>query len=156
MEYNSWGANIVIEENYIDANGLMTEGLLDEGGRPLDVYPAHSHQPEPYSPGWGHGVKLEDCSGVTVRDNTIIANSECGVEIRNARGILLEGNVVSSNRIGVSVMGYDETSLVREFSPLAREDAGESQVTARGNSVFNNPEGDWDVEEGSEVLSEQG
>ena len=154
VEYNSWGANIVIEDNYVDMNGLMTEGLLDEGGRPLDIYPSHGHQPEPYTPGWGHGVKFEDCSGITVRDNVIISNVECGIEIRNARDIVLENNIVTSNRVGVSIMGYDEGSRLREFSPLSEEDAGTSQVSGIDNSVFDNLDGDWHVDEGSELFSD--
>jgi len=151
VEYNSWHANIVIEDNYIDANGLMTEELLDDDGRPLGVYPSHEHQPEPYSPGWAHGIKLEDCSGVTIRDNVVVHNVECGVDIRNARDVVLEGNIIAYNRLGVSIMGYDEASLHREFSPLSEADAGESRVSGMDNSVSDNPDGDWRVEEGSEL-----
>ena len=156
VEYNSWGANIIIEDNYVDLNGLLTEELLDEIGRPLDVYPSHGHQPDPYTSGWGHGVKLEDCSGITVRNNVIISNVECGIDIRNAVDIVLENNIVTSNRVGISIMGYDEGSLLREFSPLSEEDAGTSQVSGIDNSVFDNSDGDWHVEEGSELFSDNG
>lgn len=148
VEYNSWGANIVIEGNYIDYNGLLTEERLDGEGRPKDTYPTHDHQPEPYSPGWGHGVKLEDCSGVTVRGNIIVSNKESGIDIRNARNITLEENTIALNRIGVSIMCFHESSLTREFSPLSPEDAGASTVEAMGNTVLGNLVEDWYVEEG--------
>lgn len=149
IEYNSWGANIVIGGNYIDGNGLLNQGVLDEEGRPTKIYPAHSHQPEPYFPGWGHGVKLEDCSGVTVKGNTIVGNAGNGIDVMNARDIALEGNTVSGNLIGISIAGYHEGSLTREFSPLLPEDAGHSQVTWKDDSIYDNLEEDMLVEEGS-------
>jgi len=148
VEYNSWGSNIVIEDNYIDCNGLLTEERLDGEGRLWDTYPSHGHQPEPYSPGWGHGVKLEDCSGVTVRGNVIVSNAESGVDIRNARDITLEENTITLNRIGVSIMCFHESSLTREFSPLSPEDAGASTVEDMGNTVLGNLVENWYVEEG--------
>jgi hypothetical protein len=37
VEYNNWAANIVIEENYIVDNGLLTNELLDAEGRPTGL-----------------------------------------------------------------------------------------------------------------------
>ena len=155
VEYNSWGANIVIEDNYIDDNGLLTEEILDEEGRPERLYPAHDHQPEAYALGWGHGVKLEDCSGVIVRGNAIISNAGNGVDIKNARNVTLEENTMALNRIGLSVMGYQESSLHREHSPISPEDAGVSIVTVRSNRIFDNAEGALYVEEGSQLREEE-
>ncbi len=148
VEYNSWGANIVIEGNYIDHNGLLTEDILDGEGRPKDTYPSHDHQPEPYSQGWGHGVKLEDCNGVTVRGNVVVSNEESGIDIRNARNITLDENTIALNRVGVSITSFHESSLTRRFSPLSPEDAGASHVEAAGNTVLGNLVEDWCVEEG--------
>jgi len=152
VEYNSWNANIVIEGNYIDRNGLLVEDILEDG-RPTSVYPAHSHQPEPYSAGWGHGIMLEDCCGVTVARNVIVSNVESGIDVKNARDIVVENNTIALNRVGVYVAGYQESSLIRDFSPLALVDSGFSEVTKARNSVFLNVEEDWLVEEGSTVSS---
>jgi parallel beta-helix repeat protein len=152
VEYNSWGANIVIEDNYIADNGLLTDELLDEEGRPTGVYPSHPHQPEPYAEGWKHGVKLEDCSGVALVNNTIVGNAGSGVDCVNARDVTLVGNMVSGNEVGVSVRPYDEGSLIREFSPLLEEGAGASSISIRGNIIENNVVDDWYVVEGCTVI----
>lgn len=151
VEYNSWGANIVIQGNHIVNNGLLTEELLDEKGRPKSLYPRHPHQPEPYAEGWKHGVKLEDCSGVTLVNNTITGNAGSGVDCVNARDILVTGNVVTGNEFGVSVKPYDEGSFYREFSPLNAGDAGASSISAMGNIVEKN-EHDWYVGEDCTVI----
>jgi len=151
VEYDSWGANIVIEDNYIDDNGLLTEETLDEEGRPERLFPAHGHQPEPYTPGWGHGIKLEDYSGVIFGGNAIISNAGSGVGIKNARNVTLEENTMALNRIGLSVMGYQESSLHREHSPISSEDAGVSIVTVGSKRIFDNAEGALYVEEGSQL-----
>ena len=132
-------------------NGLLAEELLDEEGRPRSRYPRHSHQPEPYVEGWRHGVKLEDCSGVTLVNNTITGNAGSGVDCVNARDILLTGNVVTGNEFGVSVKPYDEGSFYREFSPLDVGDASASSISAMGNIVEKN-EHDWYVDEGCTVI----
>jgi len=151
VEYNSWGANIVIQGNHIVDNGLLTGELLDEEGRPKGLYPLHSHQPEPYAEGWKHGVKLEDCSGVALVNNTITGNGGSGVDCINARDILLVGNTVCGNKIGVSVRPYDEGSFIREFSPLLEIDAGVSKISIRDNVVEEN-EHDWYIDEGCMVI----
>jgi len=151
VEYNSWAANIVVEGNYVVGNGLLTAELLDEEGRPKALYPSHLHQPEPYSEGWRHGVKLEDCSGVALVNNTIVGNGGSGVDCVNARGVLLVGNVVSGNQVGVSVKPYDEGSFIRGFSPLDAGDAGASSISIRDNVVEEN-EQDWYIDEGCTVI----
>jgi len=153
VEYNSWGANIVIEGNYIADNGMLTDELLDEEGRPTRLYPSHLHQPEPYSEGWRHGVKLEDCSGVALVNNTISGNAGSGIDCVNARDVTLVGNMVSGNGVGVSVRPYDEEALIREFSPLLEEDAGVSCLSVSDNVVEEN-ERDWYVEEGCRVANQ--
>ena len=152
VEYNSWDANIVIEGNYINSNGLLVEDILEDG-RPTSVYPAHSHQSEPYSAGWGHGIMLEDCSGVIVARNVIVSNAESGIDVKNARDIVVENNTIALNRVGVYVAGYQKSSLIRDFSPLALVDSGFSEMTEARNSVFLNVEENWLVEEGSTVSS---
>lgn len=155
VEYNSWGANIVIEGNYVADNGLLTDALLDPGGRPTGLYPRHVHQPEPYCEGWRHGVKLEDCSGVALVNNTIVGNAGSGIDCVNARDVLLIGNMVQGNGVGVSVRPYDEGALIRGFSPLLEEDAGASSLSVRDNVVEDN-ELDWYVEEGCRVDNQTG
>ncbi len=155
VEYNSWGANIVIEGNYIANNGLLNDELLDEEGRPTGLYPYHVHQPEPYSEGWKHGVKLEDCSGVALVNNTIVGNAGSGIDCVNARDVTIFGNTVQGNGVGISARPYDEGSLIRGFSPLLEEDAGVSSLSVRDNVVEDN-ERDWYVEEGCRVVNQTG
>lgn len=135
VEYNSWNANLVIEDNYIDNNGLLTRDILDDEGKPTSIYPAHEYQPEPYSPGWKHGIKIEDSSYVTVKGNVIIDNSENGVDVKNSQNVTLENNLIARNIIGVSLMKFQESSFNREFSPLSLENAGYSGAVAVNNSV---------------------
>ncbi len=153
VEYNSWNANLILEDNYIDSNGLMTDEIMDEGGQLISIYPPPGDQPEPYSPGWKHGIKIEDSSGVIVRGNVIVDNQGNGIDIKNSREITLEGNLVTRNVVGVSVMKYLESSLTRGFSPIAEENAGYSFVTSIDNLVFSNIEEDWFVEEGSRLIA---
>jgi parallel beta-helix repeat protein len=152
VEYNSWGANIVVEGNYIVDNGLLTAELLDEEGRPKSLYPNHPHQPEPYTEGWKHGIKLEDCSGVALVNNTIVGNAGSGVDCVNARDVTLIGNVISGNGVGVSVRPYYEGSLFRGFSPLLDEDAGASNLSVRDNIVEGNAVDNWCVDERCTVI----
>jgi len=155
VEYNSWGANIVIEGNHVAYNGLLTDALLDEEGRPTGLYPRHVHQPEPYCEGWRHGVKLEDCSGVALVNNTIVGNAGSGIDCVNARDVTLVGNMVQGNGVGVSARPYNEDSLIRGFSPLLEEEAGVSTLSVRDNLVKGN-ELDWYVEEGCSVVNQTG
>jgi parallel beta-helix repeat protein len=115
----------------------------------MSIYPAHEHQPEAYCPGWKHGIKLEDCSKVIVKNNVIVNNSGNGVDIKNCRNITLEANLISKNAIGISLTKFQESSFNRDVSPLALENAGYSEVIAIENSVFENREQDYFVEEKS-------
>ena len=96
-------------------------------------------------------MKLEDCSGGTLVNNTITGNAGSGVDCVNARDILVTGNVVTGNEFGVSVKPYDEGSFYREFSPLDAGDAGASSISAMGNIVEKN-EHDWYVGEDCTVI----
>lgn len=151
VEYNSWKANIVIKENYVMGNGRLTCDLLDENGRPLSIYPSHGHQPEPYCEGWKHGIKLEDCSGVSLEGNIIAGNSGCGVECTNAREIYLKENIITGNENGVSLRRYDEGAFHREFSPLEPSNAGASTIFRLNNTIEGNHNEDWLVEEGCRI-----
>lgn len=153
VEYNSWNANLIIEDNYIDSNGLMTDEIMGEGGQLISIYPPPGDQPDPYSPGWKHGIKIEDASGVIVRGNVIVDNQGNGIDIKNSREITLEGNFVTRNVCGVSVMKHLESSLTRGFSPIDEKNAGYSFVTRIDNIVFDNIEEDWFVEEGSHLIA---
>ena len=152
VEYNSWEANIIVKDNYIFENGLLTQQILDELGRPKSVYPNHEHQPEPYCEGWKHGVKLEDCSGVTLEGNIIVNNRGSGVECTNARDIHLRNNTITGNMNGIALRNYYEASLSREFSPLSQSNAGSSTVYVTDNKVSDNQNEDIVVEESCELI----
>ena len=89
---------------------------------------------------------------MTLVNNTIVANAGSGIGCINAKDVLLVGNMVSGNEVGVSVRPYDEGSLIREFSPLLEEDAGASSVSIRGNIIEDNVVDDWHVVEGCTVI----
>lgn len=150
IEWNSWDANIVIEGNYIDHSGMLTVDILDEEGRPTSIYPAHEHQTAPYGPaGWREGVRLEDCSGIVLRDNVIVNNGGNGVDIRNGRGIVIDGGLISRNAIGLRLGRFRESSLTRPMSPLAPEDAGDSRVSLTDPTIANNRQHEVLIESGS-------
>ena len=88
-----------------------------------------------------------------VRGSIIVDNQDNGIDIKNSRETTLEGNFVTRNVFGVSVMKYLESSLTRGFSPMAEENVGYSFVTRIGNIVFCNTEEDWFVEEGSRLIA---
>jgi parallel beta-helix repeat protein len=152
VEYNSWSANIIIKNNIISENGLLNQQILDEFGRPISVYPNHGHQPEPYSEGWKHGVKLEDCSGVTIEGNIIKNNRGSGIECTNARDIQLINNTITGNMDGITLRNYDEASLSREFSSLIQSNAGSSTVYEMNNTVSGNQNMDVLVEEPCKLI----
>lgn len=129
VEYNSWNANILIENNHIS-----------ESGYPIEVFPKNPNAPEKWDNGWGHGIKIEDCSGITVKDNTILDNDENGIDIRNCRNVTLQGNTVAGNNIGIFIGGPDPGSFTRDVSPLSEENAGPSIVSYKDNHVFKNNE----------------
>ena len=122
VEYNSWNANIIIENNYIS-----------ESGYPIEKFPG------PYgSNGWKHGIKLEDCSGIIVRNNTILDNRENGIDIRNCRNVTLQENTITGNDTGIFIGGPSPYSFMRDVSPLSKENAGPSIVIFKDNHVFKN------------------
>ena len=125
IEYNSWNANILIENNYIS-----------ESGYTIEKFP----NPSEWSNGWKHGIKLEDCSGIIVKNNTILDNNENGIDIRNCKNVTLQKNTVTRNDIGIFVGGPSPYSFTREISPLSRENAGPSIVIFKDNYVFKNNE----------------
>ena len=129
IEYNSWDANILIENNHVS-----------ESGHPIEVFPKNRNVSEEWSNGWEHGIKIEDCSGITVRDNTILDNNENGIDIRNCRDVTLQGNTVTGNDVGVFIGGPDPGSFTRDVSPLSEENAGPSIVSIKDNYVFANDE----------------
>jgi len=140
VEYRSWDANLTIESNYIAASGTD-----------LDAFPQHPHQPEPYTEGWKHGILLEDCSGVTVRGNTIVDCEETGIKLVNARDIALESNHVVGCNIGIALQTYNESSLSRPIFPLPETEAGSSSATAQGNTFARNTTTDWQIKPGCDV-----
>jgi parallel beta-helix repeat protein len=129
IEYNSWDANILIENNHIH-----------ESGYPIEEFPRNPNASEEWTNGWGHGIKLEDCSGITVEGNTILDNNENGIDIRNCRNVTLRGNTVTGNDIGVFIGGPVPGSFTRDVSPLSEEHAGPSVVSYDDNYVFKNNE----------------
>ena len=152
IEYNSWEANIIIKDNIIKENGLLNQQILDESGRPTQIYPNHPHQPEPYTEGWKHGVKLEDCSGVTLEGNIIENNRGSGIECTNVRDVHLKGNTITGNMDGITLRSYDESSLSREFSPLQPSNAGFSIVHEKDNKVSENLDEDIVIEESCQLI----
>ena len=140
VEYLSWNANVIIEGNYIAHSGTD-----------LSAFPQHDHQPEPYTEGWKHGILIEDCSGVIVRDNTIVQCRESGIELVNAQEIELGSNHIVGCAIGIALRNYNEGSLTRSVFPLPAPRAGASSATALGNTLEVNTEADWEIEPGCEV-----
>jgi len=124
VEYNSWRANVTIEDNWIEDTGA---------GWPLATHPL---QPEVFQAGWGHGILIEDASQVQAINNRIVSAGEGGIAVRNGREITVEGNGIDCAGAGISALDYAGESLYREFSPLSPEDAGGSRVTARDNVIF--------------------
>jgi parallel beta-helix repeat protein len=138
VEYNSWGAEITLANNWIEATGIDW-GLA-----------THPLQPDEFQPGWGHGILIEDSSAVTVRNNRILAAGENGIELANSRDVLIEGNGINCARFGIGVHRYNEGSLYRPFSPLAPENANGSEATASGNVIYQ-AQKDYDVDAVSQL-----
>ena len=89
--------------------------------------------------------------GGSIEENVAVNNSGSGLDVKNAQSILLESNIIAQNTVGVSLAKFQESSLEREFSPLAPQNAGYSEVTATSNSVFGNTEENYFVEKGSSL-----
>jgi parallel beta-helix repeat protein len=134
VEYNSWKANITIEDNWIENTGIDWK------------LPTHNLQTERFQSGWGHGILVEDSSQVRIINNRIISATENGVEIRNSRDVVVEGNGIACKQAGIGVYRYNEYSLYRDFSPLSEENAGSSQVKAHNNVIYS-AQKDYDVDE---------
>ncbi len=124
VEYNSWEADITIEDNWIENTG--SDWKLT----------THALQPESFQPGWGHGILVEDSSQVRIVNNRVLLAGQNGIEIRNSREVAAEGNGIDCSQVGIGVYRYNESSLYREVSPLGEENAGSSQGKADNNVVF--------------------
>lgn len=138
VEYNSWQANVTIEGNWIEGTGIDWE------------LSAHDLQPEPFQPGWSHGIVVEDSSLVSVAGNRIVSAAGNGIEVKNGREVTLQDNGIDCSCVGIAVYRYGDYALHRQFSPVAEENAGGSQVLAIGN-VIDNAADDYDVDEFSEL-----
>ena len=138
VEYNSWDSNITISDNWIEGTGITWE------------LPVHPLQPDEFQPGWGHGILVEDSSGVDIEDNRILAVGENGIEIRNGQDVLVKGNGINCILVGIGAYGYNSASLNREFSPLLPENAGGTRATATGNIIYE-AETDYEIDERSEL-----
>ncbi len=139
VEYNSWQSGITIENNWIEATGIDWQ------------LPVHPLQPEPFQPGWAHGILVEDSSQVQIINNRILAVPQNGIEISNGREIVAQGNGIDCSQVGIGVHQYQEVSFYRSFSPLAPENADGSQVTASGNIIYQ-AQIDYDVDEESQLV----
>ncbi len=137
VEYNSWGANILIDGNHISGSG-----------HPIEEFPPSPLGPSVWGEGWRHGIKLEDCSGVSVRGNVIVDSRENGIDVRNCRDVTLQGNTVTGNEIGLSIGGPRQESFTRDVSPLSEENAGPSAVVCEDNCFFENQENVREATEG--------
>jgi hypothetical protein len=141
VEYNSWGANITLEHNWIEGTGIDWQ------------LPTHPLQADRFQPGWAHGILIEDSSAVQVINNRILLVAENGIEVINSRGVTVAGNGISCSHFGIGVHRYQESSLYRGFSPLAQEDADGSRVTAGGNIIYEALK-DFDVDEQSQMTAQ--
>jgi parallel beta-helix repeat protein len=140
IEYNSWQANITVENNWIEGSGIDWE------------LPLHPLQPDKFQPGWSHGILVEDSSHVQIRNNRILSAAENGIEIKNSREVVVQGNGIDCSQVGIGVHRYEEASLYREFSPLAQENASGSQVTASDNTIYQ-AQKDYETDEWSQLVT---
>jgi len=140
VEYNSWQSSVVIENNWIEGTGIDWQ------------LATHPLQPDYYHSGWGHGVLVEDSSGVQVMNNRILSAVENGIEIINGRDVLVRGNGIDCCRVGIGVHRYQEASLQRRFSPLAPENAAGSQVLV-GENIIYEAQQDYEVDEWSQLVT---
>jgi len=129
---NDGPAGTVMKKNRIHGCGVK-QGQHDESfipnffGPGKDLDNRRSGSPD------NHGMYISDVSGSTIiGDNLIYDNGERGVQLYpNARGVLVEGNVMDGN---------SENLIMNENS---------SQNTVR-NNVFSNPK-DWNVNLGPKL-----
>ncbi len=139
VEYNSWEADITISDNWIEGTGVDW------------TVPVHALQPEKYQQGWGHGILVEDSSLVSIERNRITLAGQNGIEIRNGRKVELKNNGIDCTQVAMAIYDYQLSSLSRPFSPLLKENAGGSKVTARDNTVYRASQ-DYEVDEESELV----
>jgi parallel beta-helix repeat protein len=142
VEYNSWDADIAIRDNWIENTGTDWE------------LPVHDRQPDAFQAGWGHGIFVEDASGVVIERNRITGAGENGIEIRNGRAIRVTGNGIDCAGTGIAAHDYHESSLTRPFSPLWPDKAGVSEVTEADNIIYSSTS-EYEVNGNSELLQEQ-
>ena len=140
VEYNSWEANITIQDNWIESTGILWE------------LPVHSLQPDRFQPGWGHGILVEDSSQISILNNRIILAAENGIEITNGKDITVIGNGITCSQVGIGLHSFNESSLHRDFSPLKPENAGGSQAIVGNNTIFE-AEKDCEVDEFSQLVT---
>lgn len=138
VEYNSWDSNISIVDNWLEGTGIEWSEEI------------HPQQPDVYSPGSGHGIVIEDSTGVYIGGNRIHLARENGISIRNARDITVENNGIDCEGVAIAAYNYTPSSFDRPFSPLSPENAGESYVIAGDNVVFK-AETDYYSEPGSVI-----
>lgn len=141
VEYNSWEANITIENNWIEGTGIDWK------------LPTHPLQSDRFQPGWAHGILVEDSSQVQIINNRILSVPENGIEVKNSRGVIVQGNGINCTQAGIGVHQYQEASLHRSFSPLAQENANGSQVTASDNIIYA-AQKEYDVDEQSQLVAQ--
>jgi hypothetical protein len=140
VEYNSWEADITIQDNWIEGTGIPWE------------LPIHPLQPDHFQPGWGHGILVEDSSQVYILNNRILLADGNGIEITNGRDITITGNGIACSQVGIGLHGFHESSLYRDFSPLQPEDAGGSQAMVSDNTILE-AQKDYEVDEFSQSSS---
>jgi len=140
VEYNSWEANITMENNWIEGTGINWK------------LPVHPLQLDQFQLGWGHGILVEDSSKVWVMNNRILSAAENGIEIKNGRSVVVQGNGINCSQAGIGAHRYEDASLHRSFSPLAQENADGSQVIASSNIIYA-AQKDYDVDEWSQSLA---
>ena len=142
VEYNSWEADITIQDNWIEGTGI-----------PWDL-PIHPLQPDQFQAGWGHGILVEDSGQVYILNNRILLADGNGIEVTNGRNITITGNGIACSQVGIGLYSFHESSLYRDFSPLQPESAGGSQAIVNDNTIFEAQQ-DYEVDEFSQSSTSQ-
>jgi parallel beta-helix repeat protein len=139
IEYNSWQSNITVEDNWIENTGIDWK------------LPTHNLQTDSFQPGWGHGILVEDSDQVNILNNRILSSAENGIEIRNGRYVRITGNGIDCSKAGIGAYRYNEHSFHKDFSPLAEENAGDSQVIAKNNVIYS-VQRDYDINTSCQLI----
>jgi parallel beta-helix repeat protein len=140
VEYNSWEANITIQNNWIEGSGIPWG---------LSVHPL---QQDRFQAGWGHGILVEDSSQVSIMSNRISLSGGNGIEITNGRNVTVSGNGIACSQVCIGLHSFHESSLHRDFSPLRQENAGGSQAIVYDNTIFESRK-DYEVDEFSQLAT---